>query len=62
MYKLSEKKEGRADNRKKKRERERESGRDAVSAARRGRAEQMELAGSLVGPSREIEVAFLRAY
>lgn len=40
-------------------ERERERAGGTVSVARR---QQMELAGSLVGPSREIEVAFLRAY
>lgn len=54
MYKLSGKKEGRAESRKN----ERVGG--TVSGARAG--QQMELAGSLVGPSREIEVAFLRAY
>lgn len=55
MYKLSGKKEGRAESRKN----ERVGG--TVSGARRA-GQQMELAGSLVGPSREIEVAFLRAY
>ena len=58
MYKLLGKKE-QGTRGQRKNEGGRAEWRPVVVAVRR---QQMELAGSLVGPSREIEVAFLRAY
>lgn len=52
-YKLLEKKERQTD---------RVEKRGWRSGVQHGSGQQMELAGSLVGPSREIEVAFLRSY
>lgn len=60
VYKLSGKKEGR---RAESRKNERVGGeRCRWRGGQQQQQQQMELAGSLVGPSREIEVAFLRSY